>query len=360
MSKVKIGTMEAIAIIVSIVVSHTISSLPSNVLSNTKSATIINLVFLSFVAILITYIIYRLLKNFGGLDIIDISELLGGKVFKNIIGSIFISYFIVNSAILLRNFCESLKLIYYPLTSVVFLVLLFVIAVGVANSFGFNSTIKTNLIILPLALVSIIFLFVANIKNFVPQRIFPIFGDGLYDTFVLGIGNLSAFAGIEFIYFLPPLLKDFGKFKKVCMGSIGILCVYLLLAISTILFMFSFFIDNNQILPLFVATRYIEFGNFFQRLESIFLLIWILVFSCYLSISCKFSINIFKKMTNIKDSKYLNYIFCLLIFAIAMLPRNYAVSQFFEKNIYPWLVIFIGMILGVAILAIANFKLKRR
>ena len=53
---------------------------------------------------------------------------------------------------------------------------MFIIAVCIANKFNFNSTLKTNLIILPLVLAGMIFLFFANIQNFSPQRIFPILG----------------------------------------------------------------------------------------------------------------------------------------------------------------------------------------
>ena len=82
----KIGTVEAIMLILTIVISHTILSLPKTILSTTKSATIINLLYVSLIAIFLAYVIYRLLKNFPGLDLIDISEFLGGKLLKNIIG----------------------------------------------------------------------------------------------------------------------------------------------------------------------------------------------------------------------------------------------------------------------------------
>ena len=208
MNTYKINTTEAIMIVLTSIIIHTILSLPRNLLTQTKSATIINLIYVSVIAIAISYFIYRLLKNFPGLDIIDISELLGGKVLKNILGIIFILFFLVSSGMFLRNFCEILKIIYYPMTNITFIILIFILAVCIANNFNFNTTIKTNALILPLVLASIIFLFLANIKNFTPQRIFPIFGDGLFNTFGLGLINISSFSGIVFLYFIPPLLRD--------------------------------------------------------------------------------------------------------------------------------------------------------
>ena len=64
MTKSKIGTLEAIMLILSIVVTHTILSMPREILVSSKSAAIINLIFVSIIAIAISYLIVRLLKNF--------------------------------------------------------------------------------------------------------------------------------------------------------------------------------------------------------------------------------------------------------------------------------------------------------
>ena len=104
MTKSKIGTLEAIMLVLTIVITHTISSLPREILVSTKSASLINLVFVSILVILFAYLISKLFKKFPGSDIIDVSEFLGGKVFKIIVGIIFISYFLVSFSFLLRIF----------------------------------------------------------------------------------------------------------------------------------------------------------------------------------------------------------------------------------------------------------------
>ena len=48
-------------IILTIIVAHTILSLPKNILTSMKSASILNLVYVSIIVVVIGYIIYRLL-----------------------------------------------------------------------------------------------------------------------------------------------------------------------------------------------------------------------------------------------------------------------------------------------------------
>ena len=290
----------------------------------------------------------------------DIAEYLGGKTLKTFIGIVFIFYFMFSSSILLRNFCECLKIVYYPMTSLIFIIITFIIVICITLHHRFSSIAKVNLLIFPLVIISIIFLFVANIENFSLDNIFPIFGDGLFNTFVTGLGNLGAFGGITLLYFLPPLLKEPQKMKKVYLTSVILGTIYFLLCVSIILFMFISLMYTNQIMPLYSAARHIEFGNFFQRLESVFLLIWILQMVCYLSIVSKLSIFIFKKITNIQDEKPIILVFGLLIFAISLFPKNYAISKFIENYLYHYMVIGISIILGLSILILAYLKKRKK
>lgn len=359
MLKSKIGTVEAIMLILTIVVAHSVLSMPTDILSSYKSASILNIIYVGIIAICISFLIYKLFKNFPNMDIIDISEVIGGKVFKNIIGIVFIIYFIVTSSLMLRNFCESIQILYFPMTDITFIIALIVIAIAISNRLDFIGTIKTNVIIIPIALIGVLFLFFTNINKFVPERIFPILGEGAFNTFVIGLTNIASFGGIGYLYFLPPLLKDGSKFKKITLISISATAVYLAFTIAVLLFIFTFFVDVSEISPLYTATRYIEFGTFFQRLESIFLLIWILVFECYLSIVCKFSMNIFQKITGISNKKALLDVFLLLIFSISLIPKNLAISQSFESKVYPYLMIGVVLVLGIGILVFANIAKRK-
>lgn len=163
-----------------------------------------------------------------------------------------------------------------------------------------------------------------------------------------------------FLYFLPPLLKDAKKFKKIAFTSIIISAIYLIIAISILLFMFVFFQDVDEIMPLYSAAAYIEFGTFFQRLDSLFLLLWTLSFACYLSIVTKFSIYIFKKVTNIKEIKPIVYPLSFIMIGISLIPKNYAESRFYETQIYPYIMIGLVFFLSLIILLLAYFKKRKK
>ena len=64
MTEKKIGNIEAIALIITIMVNHIILNLPKSIIHSTSSGAILNVLFISLVALVIAYLVSHLLKNF--------------------------------------------------------------------------------------------------------------------------------------------------------------------------------------------------------------------------------------------------------------------------------------------------------
>lgn len=360
MNNIKLNNFEAIAIIFTITITHSILTLPKAIMQPVSSASLLNIVYVSILALALSVLIYKLLSKFPGLDIIDVSEILGGKLLKRIVGVIFLAYVLFVSSVLLRTFSHCLKIIYYPMTDLIFIIAIFTVSIPISCTLNSETVFKANMIIIPVVLFSIIFLFIANAKYFNFQNIFPLLGNGLNATFVKGASNIFAFGGIAVLYLLPPILKDKNQFKKVTIVSTLLSAIYFVLIIATILFMFSSVSFTNELIPLYSAVRYIEFGTFFQRLDSIYLLTWILAFFCYLGISYRFCTSIYKKITNIKSDKLISYPFSLLILGLSLLPKNESITSFLESTVYRYLFLALAVGISLFILLLAYFKRQRK
>lgn len=64
MTEHKIGNIEAIALILTVMVNHIILNLPKSIIQSTSSGAIINVIFVSLVVLGIVYLISQLFKNF--------------------------------------------------------------------------------------------------------------------------------------------------------------------------------------------------------------------------------------------------------------------------------------------------------
>lgn len=360
MSSTKISNIEAIFFIMTVMMNHIIMNLPKSLLNVLGSATILNIIFIFIIILCIVYFICKVMKQFPNQDILDIASFLGGNILKNIIAVSFVLYALFTSSVFLRSFCESLKILYFPSTPMIFLLIFFMIGIILCNRLGFSAIVKANLIFMPLILFSVIFIFLANIENFTVQRMFPLFGNGIITTFLSGLSNLYAFGGLALLYLVPPYLKESKDYKKVAFISVILSGIWLLFSIITLLFIFPSLTTIDEILPLYFASRFIEFGRFFQRLDAIFLFIWIISILSYLCILVNVMTQLFRRVTHFKYQYATIYLFAILVFLLALIPQNYAQINFLETTVYQYIVIIVNFVICLPILLMAYLKNKRQ
>lgn len=234
--------------------------------------------------------------------------------------------------------------------------LLLLIAIVLVNKLGFRPIARANLFFIPAVLFSIFFIFITNIGNFTVQRALPFIGNGMTTTFFSGLSNLFAFGGISYLYFVPTYLKDFKDYKKIALASVGISAFFLLLSVTTVLLLFPIVAASEEILPLYLASRFIEFGRFFQRLDAIFVFVWIISMISYLSITSYFATSIFQKIANLQYNKWIIGMFCSLAFGLGLLPQNLQQLSMLENEVYKYITLTLVIGIGLGILVFANMK----
>lgn len=355
----KISLVEAIALILIVTINRLSINIPQTILLSCGSSSILNAIYISIIAILLTCLIVKLFKHFSNSDIIDVSEFLGGKFLKYLIGSIFLVYIIVISAVLLRDFTEIIHILYYTDTPIIYLLSFFIVVCIISNFLGNRSILRANVILCIIVVISLLISFSSVIPNLTIQRAFPVLGYGAYTTFFSGLTNIFAFNGLLFLYLLPPMLENKKDFKKASIIAIIIAGILIILATSSILLAFAFSTNIEKISPLFMLLSNNEFGKYLQHPESLFVFTWILSFMSYLNIVCMILVQILKKLTKVKNGKPFVIPICIIIFLITLIPRN--IMQVREIGIFLSKYIctpFIFVILPI-ILIFANLKYKK-
>lgn len=358
MENTRIGNKEAIALLTTIAFNHIIMNVTKSIIETTASASLLNILYIGIIAIIFTSIICYFLNKFPTLDLIDISEYLGGKVLKWIIGILFVGYFLFFAGILLNIFSTCLEITYFQLVRPIYIVGFFVISAIISCTMRHNAIYRTNFIIFPLLIVSTFFIFIANFRYFNFEKMYPALGNGIFTTFVAGISNLFAFQCLAYIFFIPPELKEPNKLKKIAVSSVVLSCIFLLISVAIILFMFNGFVETDELLPLYSAVKYIEFGSFVQKLDSTFVLIWIISFVTYLSIALKFSSRILKKLTHIENENFFTFLLGIALLFISLWPKNYAFSIFLANTIYKYT--FFILVIGITLLILFSATLKQK
>lgn len=358
MNYTKLGNFEAICLIVVLFINHIVLNLPQMILDNSGSASALNIIYIISLVLIFALLILKLFKNFTGLDIVDISEYLGGKSLKILVGILCIIYLILECSFLTRIFSKNLLLVYFPNYPISFIIFIFLFVAVIANIIGKKSIIKSNTIIVPIALISIFFtsIFVVDLLRF--ERAMPIFGDGADKIFLVGASNLFAFNGLFFLFFLSPLLNKKDNLGKVTFSSIAICGILLFLSIITLVYAFPDIYTVNRLSPIYYIIVNSRFSAFLERPEIIFIFTWMLALMSFLNIAVMYVMEIFRKITRAKEHNGLAVTVCAIIFVIAMSINNIfsleKISNAFYK--YGSLILIFGIL--PIILIGANIKKK--
>lgn len=358
MNYTKLENFEAICLIVVLFVNHLVLNLPQMVLNSSGSASILNTIYILILALIFTILVIKLLKKFAGFDIVDISEYLGGKPLKILIGILCILYLIFETVFLLRMFSKNLLLVYFPNYPISFILFLFLFIEVVANIIGKKSIIKTNTIVVPLALFSILFTFIFVADLLKIERSMPIFYNSASQIFLSGASNVFAFNGLFFLFFISPMLNKKEDTSKVAYWSVLICGIFLILSITTLLFAFSDIYSISRLSPIYFIIINSRLSAFFERPELIFIFIWTLALMSFINIAIMFILNIFKKLTNVKEAKHLAVSVCAIIYVIIMLFNNVFAFENIANTFYKYGTLIIIFGIFTLILIGANIKKK--
>lgn len=260
------------------------------------------------------------------------------------------------ASLILRNTAENLKTMYFQNIPTLYIIFFILLIVAFANKYSLKTIMKCNLIVVPLIVVSLIILFALSSDNFVVERVFPILGYGASNTFLKGAANIFSFGNILFLFFIMPMLKDYNQFKKLSYSSAILSGILILLSIVALLLMFPIPISSGSNIPLYLQTRKLALGKLIQRVDALFILIWIITILSYISIIIGFIVSIFKKISNIQSSSTVSSCFVAILFAASLIYNNIIQIRKLDAENYKYLTLILVFGLGFLILLLANIK----
>lgn len=358
MKKNKLSHFEAVCFVLICMINEIILNVSQNYVISVGTGAIINLLLVSTIAFVFCFIISKLFKNFSNSNLIDVSEFLGGKILKFLIGFIFIIFFMGLACFAISNFSYLIKTIYFQKSPILFISLFFVGAMLISNLVGFDSLKKVACLIIPFCILSMILVFVTSLKNYTPYRLTPILGYNAKNTFVYGLTNLYGFSIIIYYYFLMPFLRNKQKYFKIIKHSFFITFIILLLIIISLLSKFPSFDNSEEINSMYLLTRSIELTDFLQRVDALFVLLWIISNFVYISILLFWIIEIFGNLFNFENKKMLSLPITSIILGLVVFIYSNQFTQFIKTDLYKYISIIIIFGIGFLILCFANLKKK--
>lgn len=359
MDIVKLSKIEAICLVIVATINQVILGAPKVILLGNGSGSLLNIIAITFLAIILILLISFLFKRFQSSDIIDVSAFLGGKILKTVVSILYIGIFFVINAICLRYISEFLKIIYFRDYSIIFISLFFLVAMVFASQRGLKAIAKINVLTIVTSFITIFILLIGSSPSFVAERALPVLGYGFDKTFFVNLSNIFAFSGILYLMLLMPYLENTKDFKQIGIISIVLSSVYLFISVLCLLLVFPFITIIKDIFSVFLLTRIVEYSPILERTDAIYVFFWLFCILSYLSANLFFIMNNFSKITNLKNPSGLSYCFTLLTLGITIFITEVSQYFFVYTSFFPCYFIIL-IIISILILVFANIKDRKK
>lgn len=352
-NKIGFGSWEATALMVNFVFANIMLVFPRNVVNFGGSACWTIPIIITIIAICYFALLARLYKNIGSLDLIDISECIGGRVFKVIIGLLITAFLVFVVSIFMGAFTQTLKIISLNKSTFKYVEMLFCVGMVISAFYGIESIARISAYLVPIIVFGFILITIGVIPDFRLYNLFPILGEGIISISKGSILKLNVFFSFIILFLMVPFFKK-QHLKKVGYSYIIISGLLLLWSALSFILIFPYELAVDKKIPIFQLARHIEFGNYIQRIESISVLISSICAIIFLGAIFNFIIYVLEKSLDLKQSKPIILPIAIIVFSLAYLSKAYNID-FLGIGIVNSILL-IGMIIPLILIIIGSIK----
>ena len=330
-SEGKIGMFEAISFVSVITINKIFFTSVGSIIMQTGTAAWYTTLISCAVTLVVFMLVYLLLKRFPGKDLAQIFENVAGRFIGKLLILVISAYCIYNAGSTLREFVEMIKVYNLPYTPTSLIISLFLVASLLISRLGFQAISRLCALCFIPAMAGLAFILLLSVNSFNFDLLNPIGGHGLQATLVYGASRSSAYSEFILLAFTANALDGHRDFRKASLTGILVSGAVFSITLLCYLSIYGYASGSETISGVFELSRAIYFNRYIQRLESIFIFVWVISSVLTTTASYYLSILLYCKAFRIKDHKPVLLPFAILVYIVAMLPES--MQEVTQKNI---------------------------
>jgi len=309
----------------------------------------------------ILWIYSKLLNLLPGKNIYELCLTAFGKIMGTITSLFFVWFSLHLGALVLFDFNIYIDEVGLTETPELVISIILMAMCVLAGKYGVRVLGRWGDFFFKVVLLLVIFIPLLSIKNMKPENLLPVFQNGLKPV-LRGSISAYAFPFAESVVFMPiiAMLQDKKSYFRVYLAGTIISALLLLITTLTNILVLGPYLLGINYYPTYVTVSLISIGDFFQRIQILVSILFLL--SGFVEISiCVISAS--KGLSNIFNLK--SYKFLLIPCAILMINLYYIAfeneleSRRFLPGFALYYKIFITALLPLIVLIAAKFRLKK-
>jgi spore germination protein KB len=335
----RLGHRETLTLLIMVISGKIFLSLPRNLIFLGDSAGWLIILLSGLMSVGLFHLIYALIRKYPEDNLFQIARRLTGNYLGTGLGLLVFGFFLIDAALLIRQFAESFILAILPRTPISVIMIIFLILLMYAALLGIETLSRVSWFFGPYLLLALIIVFFCALPND-PQELLPLLGPGPLPLCKQGLLHISNYAEIILLLIWAPLIRQKEKIYKIGLWGLVISIVIFTGITANIIMTFNYVSAANLAFPVFQLTRLISLGEFIQRTEAVFVFLWFFTAGIQMSGLFYGTVVSFSETFRIREYRPLIFPLAVLVFAISMLPRSMTETNYFVDNPYYSLVTF--------------------
>ncbi|NLL35573.1 MAG: endospore germination permease [Clostridiales bacterium] len=248
-------------------------------------------------------LIVVLLRRFPGRGLTEIYEVVFGQILGSVVSALLGAYLIYLLFQNISEFQEVLHLYVLRNSPDWFIISAFVISMVIISFFGLEGLVRTAKIFSFFIVAGFLTLLFLASGDYNTSNIFPILGFGIQKTLVYAVLRSSTYGEVIILTVFAGSLQGTDYVKKA-----GLTALIISGAISTLSFLayvlsFPFYISQEVVSPMYELSQMIDRGRFLQRIEPIFLFLWVITTLISCTAIFYTSVSIYCRIFRIRDRR---------------------------------------------------------
>lgn len=335
----RVGVIELTALLTIYTATDVFLSFPSRVAAEGKSMAWAIPLISGAIVLLAFFIVHMCFKRFPGENVLQVMTRLFSRYVTVPVALLFVLFFITQTALVMREFTETVVTTVLPATPTAVVTLSFLVVVIYYAHKGLEGLTRTAMIFSYLFLTGLAILLLLPLSWFNASLLLPFFGQGIMHTLWFGSINTSLFCNVLILSIMYPAIRNREQFKYI--GVVSIILASLIFSIVLVVFIGTFAVAplGRVPFPMYQLARVIYVGRFVQRLESIFVFLWVAAAVIKMGFGLWLAAYLYAQAFNMPVYRPLLAPLALLLYVLSFLPPDFpsvlAISaQVFEP--YGW------------------------
>ncbi|HLR08952.1 MAG TPA: endospore germination permease [Bacillota bacterium] len=323
---------EIMIAIPSVMIGVGVLSMPKDLAADTKAGDgWLPIVGIGVLILFVIWFITRFVARFPGQQFIEYAALIVSKPVAVIMTLVWAGIFIPLTSIQIREIANMSKEYLLPETPIEIIALTFFLVVIYAVSGTRVGLFRLNMLFFPIITLIVLVVFVFNLNFFSISHLQPLFKTS-FTGFIKGAGSsIRSYIGFGILWFYLAYVEEPKQTPKLAViGTIISIVIYVLLFVFCIA-VYGNSSTANLLYPTIELAKSVEIpGEFFERFESVFFVIWIM--AIFNTTSLTFDVSVFALTSVFTNTSKLKVIFVLapVVYFIAMLPQELPEISVFE------------------------------